>query len=118
MKNRKCPVCRKGPLVTVDDIISQIEGLSFVERGLRCQSCGEEFINPEDSERTVRVARRLGIWGEPLKLRRKLSQSGRGIVLRIPEDLRTSMHLKGSEVVSLSRAGPGRVLIEIERDSG
>jgi YgiT-type zinc finger domain-containing protein len=110
----KCPVCRKGVLVGVDDILSEIEGLTFVERGHRCPACGEEFIDPEDSERTVRVARRLGIWGEPLRLHRKLSQSGRGIVLRIPEDLRASMRLKGTESVSLSKIGKTRVLLEID----
>ena len=109
-----CPICGKGKLVTVDDILSGIEGLTFVERGHRCTTCGEEFIDESDSDRTVKVARRLGIWGEPLKLHRKLSASGRGIVLRIPEDLRKSMGLKGSETVSLAKVGKSRVLLEIE----
>jgi len=109
-----CPICRKGKLVAVDDILSGIEGLTFVERGHRCTACGEEFIDENDSDRTVKVARRLGIWGEPLKLHRKLSASGRGVVLRIPEDLRRSMGLKGSETVSLAKVGKSRVLLEIE----
>lgn len=113
----KCPVCHKGVLAQVDDIMSEIEGLTFVERGRRCDACGEEFINPEDSERTIKVARRLGIWGEPLKLHRKLSQSGRGIVLRIPEDLRESLNLKGTESVSLSKIGQSKVLLEIDSRS-
>lgn len=110
----KCPVCEKGTLVRVDDILSEVEGVAFVERGHRCQNCGEEFIAEEDSQRTVKVARRLGIWGEPLKLHRKLSPSGRGIVLRIPEDLRRSLGLKGSETVSLSKVGKKRIIMEIE----
>jgi len=112
--NMRCPVCRKGDLHRVDDIMSEIEGLAFVERGHRCSACGEEFIDPDDSQRTIQVARRLGIWGEPLKLHRKLSPSGRGIVLRIPEDLRRSMGLKGTETVSLAKIGKKRVLLEIE----
>ncbi|HKN06150.1 MAG TPA: hypothetical protein VJ021_00905 [Thermoplasmata archaeon] len=100
--------------MAVDDILSGIEGLTFVERGHRCTACGEEFIDENDSDRTVKVARRLGIWGEPLKLHRKLSASGRGVVLRIPEDLRRSMGLKGSETVSLAKVGKSRVLLEIE----
>lgn len=104
----------KGTLVGVDDILSEVGGVTFVERGHRCESCGEEFIAEEDSERTVKVARRLGIWGEPLKFHRKLSPSGRGIVLRIPEDLRRSLGLKGSETVSLSKVGKRKVVIEIE----
>ena len=110
----RCPVCGKGALVSVDDILSEIGGLTFVEHGHRCSACGKEFIAEQDSDRTARVARRLGIWGEPLKLHRKLSASGRGVVLRIPEDLRKSMGLKGSESVSLVKVGKSRVLVEIE----
>jgi len=83
----RCPNCGKRGLVPADDITSEIEGYTFVERGLRCGACGEEFIPEEESQRMIRVARRLGIWGEPLKLRRKLSRSGRGTVLRIPTDI-------------------------------
>lgn len=110
----KCPVCGKGVLVEVDDILSEIEGLAFVERGHRCTVCGEEFIDQSDVDRTVKVARRLGIWGEPLKLHRKLSPSGRGVVLRIPEDLRKSLKLKGSETISLAKVGKKRILLEVE----
>jgi len=110
----RCPVCGKGSLVSVDDILSEIGGLAFVERGHRCSACGEEFIDEKDSDRTVKVARRFGIWGEPLKLHRRLSASGRGVVLRIPEDLRRSMGLKGSEKVSLAKVGKTRVLLEVE----
>jgi hypothetical protein len=110
----KCPVCGRGTLVSVDDILSEIEGLAFVERGRRCTVCGEEFIDGEDAQRTIKVARRLGIWGEPLRLHRKLSPSGRGVVLRIPEDLRRSMALKGNETVSLAKIGKNRMLIQVE----
>jgi hypothetical protein len=110
----KCPVCGKGDLLPVDDILSEIEGLAFVERGHRCTVCGEEFIDEQDSNRTIKVARRLGIWGEPLRLRRKLSQSGRGVVLRIPEDLRQSMGLKGTESIALSKIGSKKILLEVE----
>ena len=110
----KCPSCGKGELLAVDDILSEIEGLTFVERGHRCSFCGEEFIDEADTDRTIKVARRLGIWGEPLRLKRKLSQSGRGVVLRIPEDLRQSMGLKGTESIALSKIGSRKILLEIE----
>ncbi|HLN51223.1 MAG: hypothetical protein ACLQD9_06920 [Thermoplasmata archaeon] len=110
----RCPVCGKGDLLSVDDILSDIEGLAFVERGHRCSACGEEFIDEAASKRTIKVARRLGIWGEPLRLRRKLSHSGRGIVLRIPEDLRQSMGLKGTESIALSKIGSRKILLEVE----
>ncbi len=110
----KCPVCGKGSLERVDDILSELEGLAFVEKGRRCTTCGEEFIDEAESERTVKVARRLGIWGAPLRLRRKLSHSGRGVVLRIPEDLRESMGLRGTESVALSKIGARKILVEVE----
>jgi len=110
----RCPVCGKGEMLPVDDILSDIDGLTFVERGHRCSACGEEFLDEADSNRTIKVARRLGIWGEPLRLRRKLSQSGRGIVLRIPEDLRQSMGLKGTESIALSKVGSRKILLEVE----
>lgn len=108
----RCPVCGKGELVPVDDILSEIEGYTFVERGRRCTACGEEFIPEQESERMIKVARRLGIWGEPLKLRRKLSRSGRGTVLRIPSDIERSLGLHGNEEVSISKAGR-KIIIDI-----
>src|SRR4030065_2860731 len=80
----RCPACGKGELVPADDIVSEIDGYTFVEQGRRCTACGEEFIPEEESQRMMKVARRLGIWGEPLKLRRKLSRSGRGEGGRVP----------------------------------
>jgi len=111
-RSARCPKCGRRRLVPVDDIISEIEGYTFVEQGLRCAACGEEFIPEEESQRMIRVARRLGIWGEPLKLRRKLSRSGRGTVLRIPTDIERSLHLQGDEQVLVSKAGK-KIIIEL-----
>jgi antitoxin component of MazEF toxin-antitoxin module len=106
-------VCERGILQPADDIVSEIQGYTFVERGRRCPECGEEFLPEERSERTIKVAQRLGIWGEPLKLRRKLSRSGRGTVLRIPSDIERSLGLHGDEHVSVSKAGR-KIIIEVE----
>ena len=110
----KCPVCGKGELASADDIVSEIEGVVFVEKGERCTHCGEEFISAEESARTIKVARRLGIWGEPLKLRRKLSRSGRGVVLRIPSDIQVSLDLDGDEEVILSKIGKNKIIVEVK----
>jgi DNA-directed RNA polymerase subunit RPC12/RpoP len=59
----RCPVCDEGDLIPVDDIVTEIEGHRFVERGHRCSRCGEEFIPEEEGQRTIEAARRLGIWG-------------------------------------------------------
>src|SRR3989344_8998916 len=108
---KKCPICEKGELIEVDDIVSEIEGHFFIEKGSRCNFCGEEFIPEKISQKTIEIARRLGIWGEPLKLHRKLSKSARGTVLRIPIDIEENLHLKGDEKVLISKIGKNKLLI-------
>src|SRR5205809_4489573 len=115
-RNTRCPNCGRRRLVPADDITSEIEGYTFVEQRLRCAACGKGFIREEQSQRMIRVARRLGIWGEPPKLRRKLSRSGRGTVLRIPTDIERSLHLHGDETVLVSKAGK-KIIIELGRKS-
>lgn len=110
---KHCPVCEEGMLAEVDDIVSELEGHFFIERGERCNKCGEEFIPEKQAQKTIEIARRLGVWGEPLKLHRKLSKSARGTVLRIPSDLEKDMHLKGDEDVLISKIGKNKLLIEV-----
>ena len=113
MKTKKCLVCGKGTLLQVDDIVSEIEVHYFVERGERCTECGEEFISEKVGQKTIEIARRLGIWGEPIKLHRKLSKSARGTIFRIPLDIEKSMHLKGNEEILISKIGKNKLLIEV-----
>src|SRR5438132_11633589 len=101
----RCPNCGKRRLLPADDITSEIEGYTFVEQGLRCGACGEEFIPEEESQRMIGVARRLGIWGEPRKLRRKLARSGRGTVLRMPTGIEQRLQLRGGEGLLRAVAG-------------
>ncbi len=61
----------------------------------------------------IEIARMLGMWGEPLKLHRKLSRSARGTILRIPVDIEKNMHLTGSEEVLISKIGENKLLIEV-----
>ena len=111
--NKKCPVCEKGNLVKVLDIVAEVEGHFFIVKGKRCTSCSEELINEKEGQKMIEVARRLGIWGEPLKLHRKLSQSARGTMLRIPTDIEKSMRLKGNEEVLISKIGKNKLLVEL-----
>ena len=114
MPERKaCPVCRKGNLVPVKDIVSEFGGYVFVEKGERCTACGEEFPYEEESQKTIEAARQLGVWPEPLKLYRKLSRSGRTLVLRIPSDLERQMKLEEKTEVAITKIG-GKIVIEKE----
>lgn len=61
----------------------------------------------------ISVARRLGIWGEPLKLYRKISKSARGMVLRIPSDIERNLKIKGGEEVAISKIGKRKIVIEV-----
>lgn len=112
MKEKKCPVCEKGNLIQVDDILSKIEGYVFVERGERCTYCGEEFISEKEGQRMINLAKKLGLLGESLKLYRKLSKSARGTVLRIPVDIEKNLGLKGNEEVTISKVGR-KIIIEV-----
>ena len=116
MKTKNCPVCEKGKLAAVEDILSEIEGYIFVEKGERCTHCGE-FIPEEEGERMIKIARKLNLWGEPLKLYRKLSRSARGIVLRIPKDLEKNLSINGDEEVVISKIGKKKILIELGSSS-
>jgi len=113
MKEKICPICEKGFLITVEDVLSEIEGFIFIEDGERCSHCGEEFVSEEGSQKMIRIARRMKIWGEPLKLYRKLSKSARGIVLRIPVDLEKNLDIRGDETVAISKLGKNKILIEL-----
>ena len=114
---RVCPICENGTLQPVDDILSELSGYVFIEKGERCSGCGEEFLAEEESERMIRIARKLNIWGQPLKLYRKLSKSSGGTTLRIPSDLEKNMDLKGNEAIEISKIGLRKILIEIVDES-
>lgn len=109
--NKKCPVCEKGELIKANDIVSEINGYLFIEKGDRCETCGEEFIDEKDSKKTIEIARKLGVWPEPLKLVRTLSESGGTLVLRIPTDLERQLNLHTGGEVSISKIG-NKIVIE------
>ncbi len=113
---KTCPTCNKEMIMKVDDIVNDIDGYFFVIKGERCTHCGEEFIDEKEGQRMIQIARKLGIWGQPLKLHRKLSRSARGTVLRIPTDIEKNLHLKGDEDILISKIGPNKVLLEVETE--
>lgn len=108
---KRCPSC-KGEMNVVEDILSEIEGYVFIEKGLRCVKCGEEFIGEKEGQKMIEAARKLGLWGEPLKLYRKLSKSARGTVIRLPSDIERALGIKGDEEISISKVGR-RICIDI-----
>lgn len=110
---RKCLVCEKGNFVKVEDIVLEIEGYVFVVKGERCDKCNEEFPYEEETKRTIDTAKKLGVWPEPLKLYRRLSKSGDGLVFRIPADLERQLKLTEKSEIAIVKLG-NKIVIEIE----
>ncbi len=110
----KCPICEQGTLREVNDIVNDLDSYMFIIKGKRCSSCGGEFMDEKEGQNMIQIAKRFGVWGNSLKLHRKLSKSARGTVLRIPSDIEENMELKGTEGVAISKIGDKKLLVEIE----
>ena len=110
---RKCPICEKGILEKVEDITIEVEGYIFIVKGERCTTCNEEFPYEEETQRTISIARKLGVWPEPLKLYRHLSKSGKGLVFRIPADLEKQLKLNENIEIAITKVG-NKIVIEPE----
>ena len=108
---KTCPNCEKGNLERVEDIVLEISGYIFIVKGDRCTSCNEEFIDEKETQKTIQIARKLGVWPEPLKLYRTLSKSGGGLVFRIPNDLERQLKLKEGKEITISKIG-NKIVIE------
>ncbi|MDP4012429.1 MAG: hypothetical protein Q8R00_02380 [Candidatus Nanoarchaeia archaeon] len=111
--NKNCKICNKGTWTEVNDILMDIESYIFIVKGERCTECGEEIINEQEGQKMINMAKKIGVWGTPLKLYRKLSRSARGTVLSIPTDIEKELKLKGNEAVAISKSGK-KIIIEIE----
>ncbi|MBI2574377.1 hypothetical protein HYV82_00660 [Candidatus Woesearchaeota archaeon] len=110
---RKCLICGKGSLEKAEDITLEIEGYVFIVKGERCTGCNEEIPYEEETQRTISVARKLGVWPEPMKLYRHLSKSGGGLVFRIPGDLEKQLRLDEKIQIAISKVG-NKIVIEPE----
>jgi len=108
---RKCNLCEKGNLVKVEDITLEIEGYIFIVKGERCNNCNEEFPYQEETQKTISVARKLGVWPEPMKLYRHLSKSTGGLMLRIPSDLEKQLKLNENVEIAITKVG-NKIVIE------
>ncbi|MBU2633976.1 MAG: AbrB/MazE/SpoVT family DNA-binding domain-containing protein [Nanoarchaeota archaeon] len=108
---KKCSICEKGSLIKVEDIILPLEGYVFLVKGERCDKCNEEFPYEEETQKTIEIAKKLGIWPEPLKLYRHLSKSGGGLVFRIPSDLEKQLKLNENTKIEITKMG-NKIVIE------
>ena len=110
---KKCLICEKGMLVSVEDILLELEGYVFILKGERCNACNEEFPYEEETQRAIQAARKLGIWPEPMKLYRHLSKSGGGLLFRVPSDLEKQLKLDENTEIGITKIG-NKIVIETE----
>ena len=75
----RCPLCSKGKMEKIKDVIKE-DGIIF--EAFRCRSCGEELMNMKQLK---------GLANQYRKLRRGkdiiFSQWGNSIAVRIPKDV-------------------------------
>ena len=108
---RNCPVCEKVTLAAVEDITLEISGYVFIVKGERCDQCKEEFPYEPETKKAIEVAKKLGVWPEPLKLYRHLSKSGWGLIFRIPSDIERQLELNESVEITITKLG-NKIVIE------
>ena len=108
----KCALCG-GTLSRADDIVCEFPEGAIVTAGYRCVACGEEIFDGADIDRLIGAARKIGAWGGKTTLRRKLSRSGRGTILRIPVDLERALAIKGDETVDIEVMGKKRFVVQV-----
>ncbi|MEW6063013.1 MAG: hypothetical protein AB1571_01415 [Nanoarchaeota archaeon] len=108
---KKCLICEKGELIKVEDIVLEIEGYIFIAKGEKCNVCNEEFPYEKETQRIISIAKKLGIWPEPLKLYRHLSKSAGGLILRVPSDLERQLKLNENKEIAITKIG-NKIVIE------
>lgn len=68
-------------------------------RGYKCDKCGYELIPLEEVKRVQEEAERLGLYGAPNPLTRKITKSGNNLAFYIPKEYERELGLKkGSKV--------------------
>lgn len=96
---KACPVCRGKVEKAKTEI--KIEGVTLAENYEveKCRKCGEEFYTLEQMSFLRKRAEEKGIWGHGLKLKRKITKSGKRLALYIPIDIERLLGLeKGGDV--------------------
>jgi len=110
---KKCPVC-EGNMIQVEDITLELEGYVMILKGERCEQCREEFPYEKETQKAIDISHKLGIWPEPLKLKRHLSRSGGGLILRIPSDIEKQFKLNEKVEIAITKIG-NKIILEPEK---
>lgn len=108
----KCPSCGKGALVK-SKVRETMFGVDLGEFEAEvCKACGEAFFGEAAMDLLEQRARKAGVWGLGKKL--KIARSGNSLVLRIPADLASFLHLKVGKEVYVRPEGEDRIVVDVE----
>lgn len=94
-----CPLCKKGNMQKVKDIIKQ-DGVEF--EAFKCSNCGEELLNMNqlkilaDKYRTLRKSKEIAF-----------SKWGNSIALRIPKEIVKEYNIKSGTRAILTKDKQG-----------
>jgi YgiT-type zinc finger domain-containing protein len=105
---KRCPIC-EGEVEKVRTKI-EVEGVVLAEdyEVEKCKKCGEEFYTLEQMSFLRKRAEEKGMWGHGLKLRRKITKSGKRLALYIPADVERILKLKKGKDVEIWVEEDGR----------
>lgn len=81
----KCPICNKGEMEKIKDVIKQ-DGVEF--EAFRCKSCGEEIMNMKQLKVLAQKYRKLRKAKDIT-----FAKWGNSIAIRIPRDVVDEYHI-------------------------
>jgi len=114
MKEKKinCPVCGNGKLKSTK-VPYEVYGIKLGDFPAQiCTKCNEEWFNEQTSKEIEKIEKEKGLFG--LSKKSKISYSGNSLMVRIPEQIATFMHLKKENGIIIHPEGRNKFVVEIE----
>jgi len=117
---KECPICG-GEVKKIETSLSLFNGNIQINPilGFECNKCNEIFIDEEESRRIDSLTNTKyyreaidNIRKYQLRLRRRVSYSGRSLVIRIPKDIERVLSIKEGEEVEIYPEGKDKIIIE------
>ncbi|MCD4740053.1 YgiT-type zinc finger protein [archaeon] len=108
----KCPICG-GKLVTTRTVLDLYDG-KVTLKGVKvqyCPKCKEELFTPEQMNKVDKLTE--GIQLQQISLKRRVSKSGRSLVLRIPQDIARTLHMNKDTEVELRVKNKKEFVVEV-----
>jgi|SRR3989344_2149283 len=99
----KCPICNKGKMEKVKDMMEQ-DGIEF--EAFRCSNCGEEIMDMKQLKVLANKYRKFRRSKEIV-----FSKWGNSIAVRIPVDVVNEYHITSGKHGILTRAKEGIKII-------